>query len=163
VNDIKILNYRFHTLVCGNTVHPWLTRLVSALWIRLPPRTIWHLPKEARIAVKYHRQIVKAIRQGDGVLAGTLMKEHLQRSHKVLYGSREAEERTPFSPGLSKNVPGHDGAKSGDALRSVRAHCTPEIRAQSLNRRTNRFGAEEQRRSSHLYRGHRATKFDDDM
>jgi DNA-binding GntR family transcriptional regulator len=92
VNDIKILNYRFHTLVCGGTVYPWLTRLISALWIRLPPRTIWHLPKEARMAVKYHRQIVKAIRQGDGVLAGRLMKEHLQRSHKVLYGPRDAEE-----------------------------------------------------------------------
>ena len=92
VNDIKILNYRFHMLVCGSTVHPWLTRLVSALWIRLPPRTIWHLPKEARLAVKYHKQIVEAIRQGDGVLAGARMKEHLQRSHKVLYGPRDAAE-----------------------------------------------------------------------
>jgi DNA-binding GntR family transcriptional regulator len=93
VNDIKILNYRFHMLVCGSRVHPWLTRLVSALWIRLPPRTIWSLQKEARIAVKYHRQIVTAIEQGDGVRAGRLMKEHLQRSHKVLYGSRKAEGR----------------------------------------------------------------------
>ena len=126
VNDIKILNYRFHMLVCGNTVYPWLTRLVSALWIRLPPRTIWCLRKEAQIAVKYHRQIVKAIQQGDGVLAGTLMKEHLQRSHKVLYGSEDAEERAPCSPGLSKKGQRQGGAPGGDILGSdLRVHGRP--------------------------------------
>jgi DNA-binding GntR family transcriptional regulator len=115
INDIKILNYRFHTLVCGSTVHPWFTRLISALWLRLPPRTIWHLPKEARIAVRYHKQIVEAIRQGDGVLAGARMKEHLQRSHKVLYGPSDATERIPCSPGSSEEV-----ERRGGALRSRR-------------------------------------------
>ncbi len=113
VNDIKILNYRFHTLVCGSTVHPWFTRLISALWLRLPPRTIWHLPTEARIAVKYHKQIVEAIRHGDGVLAGARMKEHLQRSHKVLYGPGDAPERTPLPPASSEEVARRGGAQRG--------------------------------------------------
>lgn len=86
VNAVKILNYRFHTIVCGASVHSWLTRLISALWIRLPNKTIWLLPNEAKIAVKYHKKILEAIKKRDAVLAGTLMKEHLQRSHKVLYG-----------------------------------------------------------------------------
>lgn len=86
VNAVKILNYRFHTIVCGISVHPWLTRLISALWIRLPNKTVWLLPKEAKLAVKYHKKILEAIKKRDPVLAGTLMKEHLQRSHKVLYG-----------------------------------------------------------------------------
>ena len=86
VSAVKILNYRFHTIVCGISVHPWLTRLISALWIRLPNKTIWLLPNEAKIAVKYHKKILEAIKKKDAVLAGTLMKEHLQRSHKVLYG-----------------------------------------------------------------------------
>jgi len=116
VNDIKILNYRFHMLVCGNTVYPWLTRLVSALWIRLPPRTIWSVRKEARIAVKYHRQILEAIKRGDGVLAGTLMKEHLQRSHKVLYGSGGAEERIPGRLRLSKKFQTQGGNVLGSEL-----------------------------------------------
>jgi len=86
VSAVKILNYRFHTIVCGISVHPWLTRLISALWIRLPNKTIWLLPHEAKIAVKYHKKILEAIKKRDAVLAGRLMKEHLQRSHKALYG-----------------------------------------------------------------------------
>ena len=86
VSAVKILNYRFHTIVCGISVHPWLTRLISALWIRLPNKTIWLLPNEAKIAVKYHKKILEAIKKRDAVLAGRLMKEHLQRSHKALYG-----------------------------------------------------------------------------
>ena len=86
VSAVKILNYRFHTIVCGISVHPWLTRLISALWIRLPNKTIWLLPNEAKIAVRYHKKILEAIKKRDAVLAGTLMKEHLQRSHKALYG-----------------------------------------------------------------------------
>ncbi len=86
INAIKILNYRFHMIVCGVSVYPWLTRLVSALWIRLPNRTIWLLPNEAKTAVRYHKKILEAIRKKDPALAGTLMREHLQRSHKVLYG-----------------------------------------------------------------------------
>ena len=86
VSAVKILNYRFHTIVCGISVHPWLTRLISALWIRLPNKTIWLLPHEAKIAVKHHKKILEAIKKRDAVLAGRLMKEHLQRSHKALYG-----------------------------------------------------------------------------
>ena len=127
VDAIKILNYRFHMLVCGSAIHPWLTRLISALWIRLPPRTIWYLQKEARVAVKYHRQIVKAIRQADGVLAGRLMKEHLQRSHKVLYGSRGVEERIPCSPGLSEKAQKRDGVPRDKKVvgPDLRVHGTP--------------------------------------
>ena len=86
VNAVKILNYRFHMIVCGITVHPWLTRLISALWIRLPNKTIWTIPAEARTAVRFHKKILEAIKKREAALAGTLMKDHLQRSHKVLYG-----------------------------------------------------------------------------
>ena len=86
VNAVKMLNYRFHMIVCGTSVYSWLTRLISALWIRLPNKTIWTLPNEAKTAIKYHKKILEAIKKKDADLAGTLMKEHLQRSHKVLYG-----------------------------------------------------------------------------
>lgn len=95
VNATKILNYRFHMIVCGISVYPWLTRLISALWLRLPNRTIWSNPNEAKAAIKYHKKILEAIKKKDAALAGSLMKEHLQRSHKVLYGE---------SPGYSAPV-----------------------------------------------------------
>ncbi len=86
VSAAKILNYRFHLIVCGASIHPWLTRLVSALWIRLPGKTVWLIPDEAKAAVQYHREIIEAIRRGDPALAGDLMKQHLERAKRVLYG-----------------------------------------------------------------------------
>jgi DNA-binding GntR family transcriptional regulator len=84
--SIKILNYRFHMIVCGTSVYPWLTRLISALWIRLPSKTVWASPEEAKAAIQYHTKILGAIRRKNATQAGALMKQHLQRSQRVLYG-----------------------------------------------------------------------------
>jgi DNA-binding GntR family transcriptional regulator len=86
VDAVKILNYRFHMIVCGVSVYSWLTRLISALWIRLPNKTVWRTASEARVALKYHKKILEAVKRRDGVMAAKLMKEHLQRSLKFLYG-----------------------------------------------------------------------------
>ena len=86
LNSIKMSNYQFHMTVCGASVYPWLTRLISALWLRLPNKTIWTSPKEAKAAIRYHAEILAAIKKGNAVLAGDLMKKHLQRSQQVLYG-----------------------------------------------------------------------------
>jgi len=85
VDDIRILNYRFHSLVCGVNVYPWLTRLLSSLWIRLPTSTIWSIPKEARVAIQFHKKILEAIKKRNARLAGALMKEHLERAMEILF------------------------------------------------------------------------------
>jgi DNA-binding GntR family transcriptional regulator len=84
--SIKISNYRFHLIVCGMSVYPWLTRLISALWIRLPSKTVWTRPAEARAAIQYHERILDAIKKRDEIRAAGLMRKHLQRSQRVLYG-----------------------------------------------------------------------------
>ena len=86
VDTIRILNYRFHLIVCGASVYPWLTRIISALWVRLPRKTIWSVPTEAKAAIRYHNGIIQAIKKGDPSLAGALMKRHLHRSKSVLFG-----------------------------------------------------------------------------
>jgi DNA-binding GntR family transcriptional regulator len=86
VGAIRILNYRFHLIVCGASVYPWLTRLISALWIRLPSNTVWSIPTEAKAAIRYHNGIIQAIKKGDASLAGALMEKHLRRSKSVLFG-----------------------------------------------------------------------------
>lgn len=96
-NELRMLNYRFHMLVCGSAVHPWFTRLISALWIRLPNRTIWRIPREARVGLRYHKQILDAIKKRDAAVASTRMREHLERSHRVLYAEGA-------SPRTSKTV-----------------------------------------------------------
>jgi len=85
IDQIRILNYRFHLLVCGVNVYPWLTRLLSSLWIRLPNSTIWSIHKEARIAIQFHKKILKAIKKRNGTLASELMKKHLERPMKILF------------------------------------------------------------------------------
>ncbi len=85
VEAIKILNYRFHLLVCGTSLYPWLTRMIAALWIRLP-RTIWTHAEEARGAIDYHSKIIEAIKRRDSIRAGSFMRKHLQVAKKVLYG-----------------------------------------------------------------------------
>ena len=85
VDVVKVLNYRFHMIVCGASIYPWFTRVLSALWIRLPKKTVWVIPREAKAALTYHKKILAAIQKRDAVLAGRVMKEHLERSHKVLY------------------------------------------------------------------------------
>jgi DNA-binding GntR family transcriptional regulator len=93
-DDLRVLNYRFHMLVCGNTVQPWFTRLISALWIRLPHATIWRIPREARAGIRYHRQILDAIQKRDSRLASRRMREHLERSHRILYRQRGSARRS---------------------------------------------------------------------
>jgi DNA-binding GntR family transcriptional regulator len=85
IDQIRILNYRFHLLVCGMNVYPWLTRLLSSLWIRLPSSTIWSIPKEAKVAIQFHKKILKAIKKRNGTLASELMKKHLERPMKILF------------------------------------------------------------------------------
>jgi len=83
---VRVLNYGFHRIICGARVYPWLTRIISALWIRLPNRTIWVNPSESRVATQYHKKIIQAIKEGNSIRAGNLMKRHLQRTKRVLYG-----------------------------------------------------------------------------
>ena len=85
IDEIRILNYKFHLLVCGSNVYPWLARLLSSLWIRLPTSTIWSIPKEARVAIQFHKKILEAIKKRNARLAGALMKEHLERAMEILF------------------------------------------------------------------------------
>jgi len=85
VDKLKLLNYKFHLMVCGINIYPWLTRLVSSLWLRLPSQTIWLVPNEPMVAIQYHKKIIAAIRKRNGMLAGSLMKKHFERSKKILF------------------------------------------------------------------------------
>jgi DNA-binding GntR family transcriptional regulator len=85
VEEIRILNYRFHLIVCGVNIYPWLTKLLSALWIHLPGQTVWSVANEPNNAILFHKKIIDAIKRRDGVLAGDMMKKHLERPMEVLF------------------------------------------------------------------------------
>lgn len=86
---IRVLNYKFHMILCGASVYPWLTRLISALWIRFPSQSLWLIPKRPMMSVKQHERILLAVKKGEAVRAGSLMRKHLESSMKALYGSRK--------------------------------------------------------------------------
>lgn len=85
VKAIRVINYKFHMLLCGKNIYPWLTRLISALWIRLPTQSVWLAPQRPLDIVKEHEKILNAVEKKDGILAGSLMQEHLKNSQSVLF------------------------------------------------------------------------------
>jgi len=86
VKGLRVVNYKLHMILCGAKVYPWLTRLISALWVRFPSQSLWLMPKRPMMAFQQHEKIIKAIKKRDELLAGSLMKEHLESSMKALYG-----------------------------------------------------------------------------
>ncbi|MDI7258329.1 MAG: GntR family transcriptional regulator [Thermodesulfobacteriota bacterium] len=86
VKGLRVVNYKLHMILCGAKVYPWLTRLISALWIRFPSQSLWLMPKRPMMSFQQHEKIIKAIKKRDELLAGSLMKGHLESSMKALYG-----------------------------------------------------------------------------
>jgi DNA-binding GntR family transcriptional regulator len=86
VKGLRVVNYKLHMILCGAKVYPWLTRLISALWVRFPSQSLWLMPKRPMMSFQQHEKIIKAIKKRDELLAGSLMKEHLESSMKALYG-----------------------------------------------------------------------------
>jgi DNA-binding GntR family transcriptional regulator len=86
VHAARLLNYQFHMLVCGKNVHPWLSRLISAVWVRLPKKkTIWLIPRDARAAVRCHAKIIEALRRGNASLASATMRTHLEKAQRTFF------------------------------------------------------------------------------
>jgi len=86
VKGLRVINYKLHMILCGANIYPWLTRLISALWVRFPTQSLWLMPNRPMMSFQQHEKILKAIKKRDGLLAGSLMRKHLESSMKALYG-----------------------------------------------------------------------------
>lgn len=86
VKGLRVVNYKLHMILCGVNVYPWLTRLISALWVRFPSQSLWSMPNRPKMSFQQHAKIIKAVKKRDGLLAGSLMRKHLESSMKALYG-----------------------------------------------------------------------------
>jgi len=85
VKHLRVVNYKLHMILCGINVYPWLTRLISALWIRLPTQRLWLMPKRPMLIVRQHEKVLDAVKKKDAFSAGSLMREHLESSMKTLF------------------------------------------------------------------------------
>ncbi len=86
VKGLRVVNYKLHMILCGANVYPWLTRLISALWVRFPTQSLWLMPNRPKISFQQHGRIIKAVKKRDELLAGSFMRKHLESSRKALYG-----------------------------------------------------------------------------
>jgi DNA-binding GntR family transcriptional regulator len=86
VKGLRVVNYKLHMILCGVNVYPWLTRLISALWVRFPTQSLWLKPNRPKMSFQQHKKIIRAIKKRDEILAGSLMRKHLESSRKALYG-----------------------------------------------------------------------------
>ncbi len=87
MKGLRVTNYKLHMILCGANVYPWLTRMISALWILFPSQKYWLITGKPKDSVHYHEKIIHAIRQKDEILAGSLMRKHLENTRKALYGT----------------------------------------------------------------------------
>jgi DNA-binding GntR family transcriptional regulator len=86
VKGLRVVNYKLHMILCGVNVYPWLTRLISALWVRFPTQSLWLMPDRPKNSVQQHEKIIRAVKKKDEILAGSLMRKHLESSRRALYG-----------------------------------------------------------------------------
>ena len=86
VKSLRVLNYMLHMILCGASVYPWLTRLISSLWIRFPTHSLWLIPNRPMMSVMQHERIIEAMKKRDATRSGSLMRKHLESSMKALYG-----------------------------------------------------------------------------
>jgi len=85
---LRVANYKLHMLLCGINVYPWLTRLISGLWILFPTHSYWVLPNRPMVSIQQHEEVIEAVKQRNEVQAGSLMRKHLESSMQALYGNR---------------------------------------------------------------------------
>ncbi len=83
IDGLRILNYKLHLILCGLNVYPWVTRAISALWVRFPTRSVWEVKGVPRLIIGQHEKVIKAVKRRDGMAAGRLMKKHLEFSGKL--------------------------------------------------------------------------------
>jgi DNA-binding GntR family transcriptional regulator len=93
VDRLRVLNYRLHLVLCGLNVYPWVTRAISALWVRFPTRSAWQVKGVPRLVISQHERMISAVRKRDAVLAGKLMKKHLEFSGKFYSRQLHGERR----------------------------------------------------------------------
>lgn len=84
--ELRHLNYQLHILLCGVHIYPWLTRIISAIWVRIPRQEFWLLPQRPERSIEHHRRIIEAVKSCNASKAGRLMKMHLNDSMKDIFG-----------------------------------------------------------------------------
>jgi DNA-binding GntR family transcriptional regulator len=89
VKALRVLNYMLHMILCGASVYPWLSRLISSLWMRFPTQSLWLIPNRPAMVVKQHERILEAVKKREAVRAGSLMRKHLESSMKALYRDKQ--------------------------------------------------------------------------
>lgn len=83
IDKLRILNYKLHLILCGLNVYPWITRVISALWMRFPTRSVWEVRGIPALVIGQHEKIIKAVKRRDAAVASRMMKRHLEFSGRL--------------------------------------------------------------------------------
>lgn len=84
---LRVANYKLHMILCGINIYPWLTRLISGLWILFPSQELWLIHGRPQQSIKQHERIISAVKKGNQISAGNHMRKHLESSMEALYGN----------------------------------------------------------------------------
>ena len=75
-SEMRWLDYKFHMLLCGVTRLPWLTRVISGLWVHFPARGFEEIPGFANQSIQHHSRILTAAGKKDVEGVISIIKKH---------------------------------------------------------------------------------------
>jgi DNA-binding GntR family transcriptional regulator len=74
--EMRWLDYKFHMLLCGEKRVPWITRVISGLWVHFPNKGYEEVPGFAETSIKHHSQIVNCMEKKESKLLINIIKDH---------------------------------------------------------------------------------------
>ncbi len=118
-------NRHFHWAVNAASHRPLLIRIIESLWLRVGPQISYSVRHDVQggdvvhSAYHPHRQVVAALRNGDGASAATAIAYDISRAGQIIIAHLKTIENAPRAlenPGAAGRVQRRSRAGHGDML-----------------------------------------------
>ncbi|SMC05701.1 transcriptional regulator, GntR family [Rubrobacter radiotolerans DSM 5868] len=96
VRRLVAVNQRFHGRIVEASGNRRLARLIQRT-VQVPlvfKAFYWYTPKEKAVSDHYHRQILRALEQGDGLRAEIVMREHVYEGRDFVIKALEEDGKS---------------------------------------------------------------------
>jgi DNA-binding GntR family transcriptional regulator len=100
----SMYNRHFHWAVNAASHRPLLIRIIESLWLRVGPQISYSVQFDVQggdvihSAYHPHRQVIAALRNGDGASAATAMAYDISRAGQIIVAHLKSIEATPGAP-----------------------------------------------------------------
>jgi DNA-binding GntR family transcriptional regulator len=116
-------NRHFHWAVNSASHRPLLIRIIESLWLRVGPQILYSVQFDVQggdinqSAYHPHRQVIAALRNGDGASAATAIAYDISRAGQIIVAHLKSIEAAPGAAenlAIAGSVKGKRGARRGN-------------------------------------------------